>query len=421
MSRCAGRRGALGALLLAAVLAGCGAKTGLDVPDASRQQPRDAGRDSGLDAGIPCIEVPLDGGAIEVPLDIEAELARADVLFLVDTTASMQDEINQIRSGLRDRIAPGIADAIPDSALGVAHFEDFPEGMCGEAGDVPFRLLAPITSDLNRVQAAVDALRLGNGLDRPESQVEALYQVATGDGFGRFIPPSFGCPGGGVGYPCFRPDALPIVLLFTDAPFHNGPGGTNPYTCTLFPPPHTYAQAVEALNRFGVRVIGMYSADDGVGRSDVVAIARDTGAMDGDRPLVFDIGGRAQRLSEDVVTAIRTLADVIEFDVDTVLVDPDPGDGIDPRTFVEELVAVRAEPMDRIRGIDRDTNTFLGVRAGTRIYYQLRLRNDAVVPGPEPRRFRLEIVFRGDRRTRLGSRIVEIVVPGADGSGCDTR
>lgn len=415
------RRSVVGSTMLAVAvavaLAGCGAKTGLDVPDAEQQRPRDAG----LDAGIPCLEIPFDGGVLDIPLELEAELARADVLFLVDTTASMGDEINQIRAGLRDRIAPGIADAIPDSALGVAFFEDFSEGMCGETSDVPFALSAPITQDLNRVQAAVDALRLGNGLDRPESQVEALYQVATGEGLGRYVPPSFGCPGGGIGYPCFRPDALPIVLLFTDAPFHNGPGGSNPYTCNPLPPPHTYAQAVSALNRLGIRVIGMYSADDGVGRSDVVAIARDTGAMDGDRPLVFDIGSRAQRLSEDVVTAIRTLADVIEFDVDAILVDPDPSDGVDPRRFVEELIAVRAEPMDRIAGIDRDTQTFLGVRAGTRVYFQLRLRNDAFVPGPTARRFRLEIVFRGDRRTRLGSRVVEILVPGLDGSGCDSN
>lgn len=424
MSPLAQRRSllAIAAAVLASALVGCGAKTGLDVPDASQQRPRDAGRDAAmLDAGVPCLEVPLDGGVIEVPLDLEAELARADVLFLVDTTASMGDEINQIRAGLRDRIAPGIAQAIPDSALGVAYFEDFPEGMCGEPGDVPFSLLTPITQDLNRVQAAVDALELGNGLDRPESQVEALYQVATGEGLGSYVPPSFGCPGGGVGYPCFRQDALPIVLLFTDAPFHSGPGGSNPYTCTPFPPPHTYAQAVNALNRLGIRVMGLYSADDGIGRPDVVAMARDTGALDGDRPLVFDIGSRAQRLSEEVVAAIRTLADVIEFDVDAVLVDPVPGDGVDPREFVDELVAVRAEPMDRIQGIDRATNTFLGVRAGTRVFYQLRVRNDAVVPGPEPRRFRLEIVFRGDRRTRLGSRIVEIVVPGADGEGCEPR
>lgn len=403
-------------LLAAVLLAACGAKTGLDVPDASP----DAGTDAGTDAAIPCIEVPLDGGIIEVPLDIEAELARADVLFLVDTTASMGEEIDQIRAGLRDRIAPGIADAIPDSALGVAHFEDFPEGMCGEGGDIPFQLLTPITQDLNRAQAAVDALRLGNGLDRPESQVEALYQVATGAGHGSYIPPSFGCPRGGIGYPCFRPDALPIVLLFTDAPFHSGPGGSNPYLCTVIPPPHTYEEARQALTALGIRVIGLYSGE-GEGRGDLLAIARDTGAVEGGSPLVFDIGTSGRNLSDQVVAAIRTLADVIEFDVDAILVDPDLTDAVDPREFVEAIIAVRAEPMDRVTGIDPEAATFFGVRAGTRLFFQLRIRAGATVPGPEPQRFLLEIVFRGDRRTRLGSRIIEIVIPGEDGAGCEAR
>lgn len=407
--------------VLAVLLAvGCGAKTGLDVPDASLDAGMDAGPDAGLDAGVPCVEIPPDAGTIEVPLDIEAQLARADVLFLVDTTASMGEEIDQIRAGLRDRIAPGIAEAIPDSNLGVAHHDDFPEGMCGEPGDVPFELLTPITSDLNRVQAAVDALMLGNGLDRPESQVEALYQVATGEGLGTFIPPSFGCPSGGIGYPCFRPDALPIVLLFTDAPFHSGPGGSNPYRCSVFPSPHTYEEARQALDALGIRVMGMYSGE-GEGRGDLLAIARDTGAVEDGSPLVFDIGTRGQRLSDQVVTAIRTLADVIEFDVDAVLEDPEPADGVDPRELVEAVVPVRAEPMDRIAGIDLDTNTFLGVRAGTRVFFELRIRNDVISPGPEPQHFLIEIVFRGDRRTRLGSRLVDIVIPAADGTGCEAR
>ncbi|MEC7520409.1 MAG: hypothetical protein VYE22_11115 [Myxococcota bacterium] len=408
----------MGGLLMGG-LVGCGAKTGLDVPDVGPDTGIDAGPDAGPDANIPCIEVPLDGGPIEVPLDIEAELARADVFFLVDTTASMQEEITAIQMSLRDQIAPAIAAAIPDSALGVGSFADFPEGRCGQDGDLPFVLSLPVTQDLNQVQAAVDGLTLSNGLDRPESQVEALYQVATGEGIGRYVPPSFGCPTGGSGYPCFRAGALPVVLLFTDAPFHAGPGGTNAYTCVVDPPPHNYEEARDALNRLSVRVIGLYSGD-GMGRGDITQIVEDTEAVDeSGAPLVFDIGGRAERLSTSVVSAVRTLADVIEFDVDTQLFDPDPTDGVDPRDFVEALVPVRADPMDRIEGIDEATGTFLGVRAGTRIFYELRIRGDAVVPGPEPQRFLLEIVFRGDRRTRLATRFVEIVIPGADGAGCE--
>ena len=275
--------------LLGLLVVGCGAKTGLEVPEAGP----DAGFDGGVDAGmeLPCVEVPLDGGLIELPLDIAAELARADVLFLVDNTLSMEAEMDQIRARLRDTIAPGIAAAIPDSAIGVATFGDFPEPMCGEAGDEPFRLVLPVTDDLNRVQAAVDAMGMGMGSDRPESQVEALYQTATGEGIGAYVAPSFGCPTGGVGYPCFRLDALPVILLFTDAPFHNGPGGTNPYRCPIALSPHTYEEARLALQALDARVVGLYSGD-GEGRADLVRIAQDTNAVDGGDALVFDIGER---------------------------------------------------------------------------------------------------------------------------------
>src|SRR5690606_40605076 len=61
--------GTLRWVLVALLAVGCGAKTGLDVPDASL----DAGVDAETDSAVPCIETPLDGGPIEVPLDIRSE------------------------------------------------------------------------------------------------------------------------------------------------------------------------------------------------------------------------------------------------------------------------------------------------------------------------------------------------------------
>lgn len=410
-------------VVLAVFAIGCGAKTGLEVPDAGPDGGFDGGPDAGPDAEIPCIELPPDGGLIEVPLELNAELARADVFFLVDNTLSMEQEIDEIRARLRDVISPGITTAIPDSQLGVGIFGDFPEGMCGEPEDVPYQLVQPITDDLNRVQASVDTIVMGSGSDMPESQVEALYQTATGEGIGSYVPPSFGCPMGGVGSPCFRPDAMPVILLFTDAAFHNGPEGTNPYTCPIRAEPHHYLDAVRVLNALDVRVIGLYSGPTrGAARADLVRLATDTNAVDEvGSPLVFDIGMGGEQLGTTVVEAIRTLADVIEFDVDTTLIDPDPGDEVDPRDFVEAVVPVRATPMDRIERIDLPSGSFIGVRAGTRVVFELQLRGTAIVPGPEPQRYLLEIVFRADRRVRLGSRLVEILIPAADGTGCEAR
>jgi hypothetical protein len=405
---------------LASCVLGCGAKTGLEVPDAAIDAALDARSvDAGvpLDSAVPCIELSPDAGPVELPLDTQVEVGRADVVFLVDVTASMDQEIEQIKANLRDRLAPGIRDTIPDARLGVATFADFPVSPCGDPGDVPFTLNLPVTDDVARVQAAVSSIRTAQGRDSPESQVEGLYQIATGEGRGAFVPPSFGCPSGGFGYPCFREDALPVVLLFTDAPFHNGPGGSNPYDCSLPVEPATYEQALAALVARDVRVMGLYSGP-GEGRADLEAVARDTGAVSGGGPIVFDIGESGSRLTEGVIESIRTLASVIELDIDLVLVDPVPGDGVDPRAFVESVVPLRAEPMSGVGEIDVAAGVFRRVRTGTRVVFQLVLRNDAVAPGRGPQRFLLELVFRGDGRQRLDSRTIEIVVPGLDGSGC---
>jgi hypothetical protein len=421
-----------GAALFAAAVAclpGCGAKTGLEVPDASRDSGRDAGvdaapmRDASMDASIPCFELDPDGGPLDLPLDTEVQVGRADVVFLIDITGSMDQEIDRIQSDLRDQISPGIQEAIPDSQIGVATLADFPEGSCGVEGeDSPFRLVLPVTDDLARVQSAVNSIATSNGGDPPESQVEALFQTATGQGIGSYVAPSFGCPRGGFGYPCFREDALPVILLFTDDEFHNGPSGSNDYgsfgACSPSPSPHTYRETRDALTDRGIRVMGLFSGTAPSARNEMEQIARDTGALDSGRPLVFDIGRNGEGLSAGVVDSIRTLASVIQFDIDTLLVDPDPRDGVDPRDFVESVIPLRAEPMDGVESIDVAAGVFRGVHTGTRVVFQLRLRNGVVAPGVGPQHFTLEIVFRGDGRTRITSRLIDIVVPGADGSGC---
>lgn len=64
----------------------------------------------------------------------------------------------------------------------------------------------------------------------PESHTQALWSVATRNGLPWGGNPanaaSGSCAGGGFGYPCFRPDAVPVVVLVTDDAQHNGPGGS---------------------------------------------------------------------------------------------------------------------------------------------------------------------------------------------------
>lgn len=405
--------------LAAAVLAGCGAKTGLEVPDAGPLNESDGGTPV-APTDDTCVEIPFEGGPVDLPLDTVARVSRADVLFLVDVTESMRDEIGRIQERLRETLSPGIDASIGDTQLGVATFADFPVGDYGEGRDRPFSLLRPMTSDVAAIQAGVNSIVLGAGKDEPESQVEALYQVATGDGIEPWVPASFGCPSGGFGYPCFREDAVPVVLLFTDAPFHNGPGGAFPYAANVRGA-RTYDETVRALRAQGIRVIGLNSSDDRIPREHLRAIARDTGAVDrDDRPIVFDIGVDGAGLGSSVIGAVRTFAQDVIQDIDLELIDPDPRDGVDPRDFVDAIVPLSVDPPDGAESIDVEAGVFRGVRGGTSVVFRLTIRNDAVVPGPEPQAFELDVVFRGDGRTRLARRTVVLVIPGADGEGCES-
>ena len=415
---------ALVALLGGGLASGCGAKTGPYVPDGGQNGDVDAGVDLGVDLGpdmgIPCIEVPFDGGPVDLQLDVQAQVGRADVVFLIDRTASMMDEIGQIRETLRTQLAPAIRRAIPDSELAVATFADFPLDPYGSAsdGDQPFTLRQRVTPDVAQVQSAIASIELGNGQDIEESQVEALYQLMTGEGLSPYVERSSGCPRGGFGYACFRSDALPVVLLFTDARFHNGPGGAFPYESGRLRGAATYAGAIDVLQRRGARVIGFNSSDGASGVREVLRqLARDTDTIaDGD-PLVYDIGTRGQSLGTSVVSAIETFAGTVVQDIEVVLSDGDRSDGIDPLDLIESIVAGDAIPESGIAG--RDGARFIDAQAGTQLFWQVTIRNGAVVPGAGAVRIRVRATFLGDDRRRLGEELFDILVPGADGSGCE--
>ena len=394
---------------------GCGARTGLPVPELEPEP---------SEAEVPCIELPVGGRSALVDLATDAELARADIFLLMDNTGSMDDEIAEITRSLRDRIAPLVFATIPDTEFGVGTFSDFPVSDAfvnyGAPGDRPFELRRRMTDNLSAVQGALERIGLRAGGDDPESQLEALYQTATGEGVGEFVEPSLGCPGGGFGAPCFRDDAQPVVLLFTDAPFHNGPSDPDlDYEFGLIDPePHSYRETVEVLTDNHIRVIGMWSGDR-AWRRDLSTVVGDTGTLDrSGEPLVFDIGKRGQDLGTGVVDSLVELAAASVFDVRADAVDPEPFDGVDVTDFVKQIVPVRAQPMSNVSGIDEDTSSFLGVIAGTTVVFQVTLKAEGAVRLDRPQRFDLIVRFIGDGRTFLGEQPIELVIPSLDGEGC---
>ncbi len=421
---------------LVAALHGCGAKTGLLVPDVPVDVTDAADvRDAPARPPELCVDPEPDAGTFRVNLETRPQLTVADVFFLIDRTGSMDGEIDNIKANLQATIVPQIARAIDDVQFGVATYADFPVGVYGDRTDIPFSLVSPVDRSVSNVQGALDSVTAGGGGDNPEALVEALYQVATGDGYLPWVQPRSPCASPGrSGYACFRREALPIVVLVGDAPSHNGPPGgrgtpyvdqlfTNPATCPPSLPmcraergPHTYAEAIAALNRLDARVIGISSGSSTLtGQGDMLQIANDTRTVTATgAPLVIPIRPDGSDLDTRVVSAVQTFTRQVRFNASARVIDLDP-----MRPASRVVTAVRPVSADPTSAIERqDATTFYGVVPGTRLVFALEL----VSPLPrtaQTQRFPARVQFLGGGRANLGFRDVEIVIP-AEGERCDS-
>ena len=377
------------------------------------------------------VVLPYNGPHENRTLRFGTNISIADVYFLIDTTGSMGGPIDNVRTSLRT-IAAMIETRIPDVQMGVGHFEDFPNAVdifafdgYGMAGtDKAYEHYQDITDDVTAVQAGLDRLATANGMDGPESHVEALYQTATGEGGSwtfstgapthtiapRTCPVVPDEPGSRRGYPCFRPGSLPIIVLVTDVFWHNGPAGEYPYA-GITPAPHTFDQAAAALTAIGARFIGV--AVNGGGRAEAEQMARMTGTVDGSgMPLVYDATGGT--VSDQIIVGIETLTGGTPQDVNTRTENvPGNPDEFDATLFIKSITPVEGY-RDGIAGTgydSKDATTFYGVIPGTFVDFAIDFYNDVRMPAATAEIFKARIIVVGNGVADLDSRNVYIIVP----------
>ncbi len=107
----------------------------------------------------------------------------ADILFVLDLTGSMEEELLNIKLNAIDIMAE-LRDLVPDTQFGVISHMDYVgyydfcqyNNEYGVDGDYPYSLDQPITSDMTAVQNAINSLAMGAGGDAPESYARALYE-----------------------------------------------------------------------------------------------------------------------------------------------------------------------------------------------------------------------------------------------------
>lgn len=398
-------------------------------------------------------------GSQDEPLTFSTDVKAMDVFMNMDTTGSMSQELQNLQTTLANSIIPQIQMQLPNTQFGVGSFEDFPLDGYGSSGsDQPFQLAQQITNDILAVQSAVIGLSLGNGVDIPESNIEALYQIATGEGLagpGGTNVPANNVGIGGVG---FREGALPVIVSITDAISHDTASNAcseEQYSGAVAGVAHSQQQAVDALGAICGRVIQIAAGSTGActAYADAVEFAEATGSVV--PPEAWDIGGRppgcaagqcctglngagratngaglcpmaytastnGQGVDSSFADAVSLLAAYGRFDVTSAVsgVGTDVDGGALPMGTTTADFIQSVTPFDHgavpLPGVPDPTITptaFEDVIPDTDVIFSVTAFNDFVEQGPDPRLFTANIQVLADDCGELDDRDVFILVP----------
>lgn len=121
-----------------------------------------------------------------------------DLVFVVDTTGSMADNIAAVRESLTEIV--GALDASSSTfRVGLVTYRDHPEHT-GNVSDYPARLDLAFTDNLAAIQSSIDLLEVAGGGDLPESVLSGLMAAMNKD---------------------WRPGVKKIAIAFGDARAHD--------------------------------------------------------------------------------------------------------------------------------------------------------------------------------------------------------
>jgi hypothetical protein len=294
--------------------------------------------------------------------------------------------------------------------------------------------LINIQSDAAATQTALPDDCWGSGCWEPG--LAATFFAVTGWGTvtaeanGYTLPPMVvdepaACPAGYRGYPCFRPDSLPIILLIGDEPFSQcylpaGPGQGN---CLGSPSQamtvRDFHEVSDAVNALGAKVIGI----EGSGVSaqltgDMTQLCNETGSLGaGNQPLVYQ--GADAAAGQAIAQGVRDLATGLTLDMRAIVHD-DPADSVDAVAafvdYLETYTPGTPECIDWPSRLDNEPDghddEYLAVTPGLPVCWMIHVKqNNTVPPASTPQVFQADIDLLGNDVIDLDTRKVYFVVP----------
>lgn len=319
--------------------------------------------------------LPYKAGEQTKDFTFSTGVSKADIYFLVDTTASMQPAIDALKASIDTKIIPTILNGdlnasppippITDAWIGIGSVRDVPWSGYGQPGDdiytnrfsvagqtvlgnvAPPVVVGGVGVAPDSVKTILGSLTAAGGGDGPEATSQALWIASTNQPYAATIggiwspaaPYPAPCSGPGMtGVPCFRPKSVPVFVIVTDAAMHNGPVLVNNYDATKVGQTRPYAEAAAALNTLDAKIIGVPVAggNPGAARADLNDLAKKTGsfyhdlAFGGtDAPLVPNVDVTSGAISDQVVRMLGLLAGAGLHDVTTARSNYDCAGGVD--------------------------------------------------------------------------------------------
>ncbi len=208
-------------------------------------------------------ELPRGGNSSDQKLLFEPSITQADIVLNIDTTGTMQTAIENLQQFFSKIVVSETRKRVPESQFGLSIFRDLD-------AEPAWQLWKAISPDDDAFNSKLGEVKSKNdSTDVPEAGYEALYEIATGDVSKNSKAYNVVAKPEGIGGVGFRTGSLPIILHVTDA--NSNEKG------------HSAAQAFEALNKIGARVIQLGtpitpSAADAL-KAEGIKMAKNTNAV----------------------------------------------------------------------------------------------------------------------------------------------
>ncbi len=165
-----------------------------------------------------------------------AKTKSVDLVFCIDTTGSMYDDIAAVKAAAR-QITSSIATKMPDYRISVVDYKDFNQpnidttitDRYGDITDYPYRTDSVFTTNTNDVIAALNSLTASGGADMPESVYTAVMHCIDHNSLAaRLAGQLYGASPASLGPGAWRHGNITrVIILLGDAPPHDPEPFTN--------------------------------------------------------------------------------------------------------------------------------------------------------------------------------------------------